>query len=1463
MTKKLIAIISVISMLMTAILPMSIYAAAGDKTADILIEESFNKLSTGSIPSDSFSVKRAGGADMSVVDKPDAKNKSVYMTGAMGGTASLEKTVANPENVSLTLSFKFNMQNEGSFTFVQVSNAKDTTPTSMFEVKNGTLVYGSETLAELETGHWYYAEITFNVASKSYSISLDNKKLLRKGLLNDSEIAIVRLMVSDSAQKLYLDEVFLKRSDFGVTGQTYFKYSELFVSPVQNTAVEDIAMDSFLLYQNSPRGIKDGVKINVPTPPVEINKVMYLPLRLTAEKLGAEVIWNAEEKITFLVVGDNTYKVKTGESAVCHNGSPVALSGAVASINGSMYMPATDLAKLLGETILVDEGLVMLGGVQELYLEAEERVKMEVRNIIKYERPTGQAMYDAVIAKYANNTHPRLHGDADAFARLRELVKTDETAKKMYEFIKNSADSYLSLPPTEFPASGTFATQDESVQERCTELGFMYQMTGDPKYAERAWAEMDAALNYSSWDTPTATRIDVLAPSAMANGIALAYDWTYDWLKTNLSDSDINRIKTGLYDRMLYDSLRRYRAEFNRTNSIGNAWEWVVDPFNFNPYRNIAVLSCCFALAEDYPEEAAETLGYVMRSLEFHFDEWMPDGAWTEGPDYGYVTINMVAEILSLLETATGTDYGLSQVPGLIESARYNKYILGPQGYFNYSDANKQTNPENTYSFLYADKLKDTTLGYLRVESLKKSGYNTSPEEMFWYKPELVGTNGGTDDKDAYFRVAETALLRSDWSQDAIFTGLHAHDNAAPHGQLDAGTIVLDAFDTEWFTDLAYDRLSYTNAEAQFGAYRARAEGHNTLVIDDTPYNPLPADEEGWLLFQEYDWETENVGETPTIFDIRARGDASATVEKDPDDPNNKYLALTVENGDEVGHSAFYNHIYSEPYVQNAVRYQFRMKFKDLDWRNKRNEVLGQDKYGSWKPVEIRDTDEVADYPLWLTPTSFGATSKAGWHSMDVEPELGIWYDITIEVDVVTDTYSVYVDGSAEGGQKGSLENLPLKVPFKDLWLIHLGLDTAKTSVYIDDIKVTLDPKDDAFAFKGARQYDQSRYEETFIDKFETEAQGAYAVTDLTSVYADKVDSAVRGLMLTDQRRAVVVRDEVKLKRPSDVYWFAHMRSETDAEVAEDGKSAILSKNGQRLWVGLLTDCDAKFEIRKAKPLPGSPDIKGQQENNEFQKLTLKFEEVTEVNASVAMIPLLAGQTVPERIPEEVALKDWALPKEVLPTVDSITIDGKLIADFDASKNMYDVLLPKGTTAVPQVAATAAGANVTVIPAKELPGYTVIKVEKNGLTAEYTVNLRLPEVYSAEIQGYTVTGDQITVSEIVSAAAMPYMVLDNNNYTCWRSDGKNEWIQIDFQQKATLSKLSIAWWIYGDQRNHDFEVQMSDDASSWTTIYTGLSSGTTEELEEYDFGASYSGRYMRIVLHGHNEGTVNNISSIR
>jgi len=46
-----------------------------------------------------------------------------------------------------------------------------------------------------------------------------------------------------------------------------------------------------------------------------------------------------------------------------------------------------------------------------------------------------------------------------------------------------------------------------------------------------------------------------------------------------------------------------------------------------------------------------------------------------------------------------------------------------------------------------------------------------------------------------------------------------------------------------------------------------------------------------------------------------------------------------------------------------------------------------------------------------------------------------------------------------------------------------------------------------------------------------------------------------------------------------------------------------------------------------------------------------------------------------------------------------------------------------------------------------------------------------------------------------------------------------------------------------------FEIQTSDDGSSFTTVYSGQSSGTTTAVETYDF-PDVSARYVRILGHG-------------
>src|SRR5688572_30174354 len=72
--------------------------------------------------------------------------------------------------------------------------------------------------------------------------------------------------------------------------------------------------------------------------------------------------------------------------------------------------------------------------------------------------------------------------------------------------------------------------------------------------------------------------------------------------------------------------------------------------------------------------------------------------------------------------------------------------------------------------------------------------------------------------------------------------------------------------------------------------------------------------------------------------------------------------------------------------------------------------------------------------------------------------------------------------------------------------------------------------------------------------------------------------------------------------------------------------------------------------------------------------------------------------------------------------------------------------------------------------------------------------------------------------------------LDKNLATRWSAQGDGQWILFDLGTRLTVGSAKIAWH-QGDQRTARFDVQTSADLASWTTVFSGTSSGTTTGLE--------------------------------
>ena len=124
--------------------------------------------------------------------------------------------------------------------------------------------------------------------------------------------------------------------------------------------------------------------------------------------------------------------------------------------------------------------------------------------------------------------------------------------------------------------------------------------------------------------------------------------------------------------------------------------------------------------------------------------------------------------------------------------------------------------------------------------------------------------------------------------------------------------------------------------------------------------------------------------------------------------------------------------------------------------------------------------------------------------------------------------------------------------------------------------------------------------------------------------------------------------------------------------------------------------------------------------------------------------------------------------------------------------------------------------------------------------------------------------DRFAMVKTKSDAGASYVAqntVDGNLSTRWATDGEGQWIQYDLLKTKTINAVWLAWH-GGNTRTSSFDIMTSDHPMGpWTTVYTGSSSGTTLELEEYEF-TPVSARFVRVTGHGNSQDSWNNITEI-
>ena len=187
------------------------------------------------------------------------------------------------------------------------------------------------------------------------------------------------------------------------------------------------------------------------------------------------------------------------------------------------------------------------------------------------------------------------------------------------------------------------------------------------------------------------------------------------------------------------------------------------------------------------------------------------------------------------------------------------------------------------------------------------------------------------------------------------------------------------------------------------------------------------------------------------------------------------------------------------------------------------------------------------------------------------------------------------------------------------------------------------------------------------ITRFESKDKGAIAVVDSTASYNSwKLKSAKRGFFFTDDRRSLVIRDELQTSTilSSNVYWFM----QTEQNCVIDGNKVILTdKNDSENQVVLEFLCDKSFElsIGNCEPLLDSQKVSGLDDKSEYKRIILKTSGKGNINITAKLTPKnVNGNSISNY---NIPISDWKIA------------DGTIEPSVALRCDVSEISLPAGT----------------------------------------------------------------------------------------------------------------------------------------------------------------------------------------
>lgn len=428
--------------------------------------------------------------------------------------------------------------------------------------------------------------------------------------------------------------------------------------------------------------------------------------------------------------------------------------------------------------------------------------------------------------------HPRILLLAGEEKRIVDQVQKHPEWKAIHEAILNESDKFIALPTLTRTQTGKRLLSSQECLRRVFQLAYAYRTTQNPIYLKRAEKEMLAVSRFSDWNPS-----HFLDVAEMTMAVAIGYDWLYNDLPVATRET----LRFTLAEKGI-------KPSFDSKNN-----RFVTSEHNWNQVCNSGMVFGALAIAEDEPELAQNVINRALQSVPKAMNaSYKPDGAYPEGYAYWEYGTSFNVLLISALEKALGSDYGLSAIPGFLKTASFIQNITGPTNVVhNWGDCASKEAGFSPASFWFAVKNKDNSVLFSQIKLMaaQKAAVQTAnrllPAALIWGTQISLSAIKAPEKKVWIGQGSNpVGFIRTSWTDpDAIFVGFKAGTPGMSHGQMDVGSFVLDAYGERWAMD--FGSQNYFSLESKgvkvFGLtqdaqrwqiFRYNNLVHNTLTVD-------------------------------------------------------------------------------------------------------------------------------------------------------------------------------------------------------------------------------------------------------------------------------------------------------------------------------------------------------------------------------------------------------------------------------------------------------------------------------------------------------------------------------------------------------------------------------------------------------------------------------------------------------